>query len=56
MMEVSLKRTTLSQPWGFTIEGGRGSEFYHQDPSIVVTGVANHTPSVGSLRYGVSRM
>ena len=50
-MEVKLKRSTSGQPWGFTIEGGRGSEFYHQDSSIVITGVANHTPALGILRY-----
>ena len=40
-------------PWGFTFEGGRGTEFYHQDPSIVITGVANHTPAADTLRYVV---
>ena len=50
MLEVSLNRLASGLPWGFTFEGGQGSEFYHQDPSIVITGVANNTPAVNVLR------
>ena len=50
VLEVTLNRGTLAMPWGFTFEGGRGSEFYHQDPSIVITGVANRTPAADNLR------
>ena len=50
VIKVSLTRENVEQAWGFTIEGGRGTEFYHQDQSIVVTGVANHTPADASLR------
>ena len=51
MLELHLVRDSLDQPWGFTVEGGRGTEFYHQDPSIVVTGVASHTPAEYILRW-----
>ncbi len=51
MVEVSLVRDSVAQPWGFTVEGGKGSEFYHQDPSIVVSGTADHTPADTVVRY-----
>lgn len=52
MLEVTLSRSIPGMPWGFTFEGGRGTEFYHQDPSIVITGVANRTPAADTLRFG----
>ena len=43
-------------PWGFSIEGGRGSEYFAGDPSIVVTGIAPNTPAMSSLRYITSSL
>ena len=47
---VKMERATTSQPWGFSIEGGHGSEYFPKDTSIVVTGIANGSPADGILR------
>ena len=47
---VKMERTATSQPWGFSIEGGHGSEYFPKDTSIVVTGIANGSPADGILR------
>ena len=50
---MKLMRVTPGQPWGFSVEGGRGSEFYRGDPSIVVCAVKENTPAYGVLLYVV---
>ena len=47
---VIMERAGKSQPWGFSIEGGHGSEYFSKDTSIVVTGIANGSPADGVLR------
>ena len=47
---VKMERAATSQPWGFSIEGGHGSEYFPKDTSIVVTGIANGSPADGILR------
>lgn len=51
-LTVAMTRTSTAQPWGFSIEGGQNSEFFHHDPSIVVTGIADSTPADSVLRFG----
>ena len=46
-----MDRSAVTQPWGFSIEGGRNSEFFHNDPSIVVTGIAENTPAYNVLKW-----
>jgi hypothetical protein len=48
---MKLERSTPAQPWGFSIEGGKGTEFYHDDPSIVITGISEKSPAYGKLRF-----
>ena len=50
---VKMERGSQSQPWGFSIEGGQGSEYFSKDSSIVVTGIANGSPADGTLRYNI---
>lgn len=50
---VKMERGSQSQPWGFSIEGGQGSEYFSKDSSIVVTGIANSSPADGTLRYNI---
>ena len=47
---IKMERAGQSQPWGFSIEGGHGSEYFSKDKSIVVTGIANGSPADGVLR------
>ena len=47
---VRMERAGQSQPWGFSIEGGQGSEYFSKDSSVVVTGIANGSPADGVLR------
>ena len=47
---VTMERGSQSQPWGFSIEGGQGSEYFSKDSSIVVTGIAKGSPADGMLR------
>ena len=51
---VTMERADNSQPWGFSIEGGHGSEYFPKDTSIVVTGIANGSPADGVLRSVVT--
>ena len=50
VVSMVVKRDSASQPWGFSIDGGCGSEFFSGDTSIVVTGVAPHSPAASCLR------
>ena len=47
---MKMERAGQSQPWGFSIEGGQGSEYFSKDSSIVVTGIADGSPADGVLR------
>ena len=47
---MKMERAAQSQPWGFSIEGGHGSEYFPKDTSIVVTGIADGSPAGGVLR------
>ena len=50
-LTITMDRPAISQPWGFSIEGGLNSEFFHNDPSIVVTGIAENSPAYNTLKY-----
>ena len=42
----------VSQPWGFSIEGGVNSELFCGDPSIFITGIAEGSPASKQLALG----
>ena len=47
-----MERKSLSQPWGFSIEGGVNSELFCGDPSIFITGIAEGSPASKQLVLG----
>ena len=52
MISVRMERKSLSQPWGFSIEGGVNSELFCGDPSIFITGIAEGSPASKQLVLG----
>ena len=52
MLTVRMERKSVSQPWGFSIEGGVNSELFSGDASIFVTGIAEGSPASKQLVLG----
>ncbi|KAL5505125.1 hypothetical protein EMCRGX_G006506 [Ephydatia muelleri] len=52
VLNIRLERKGVSQPWGFSIEGGVNSELFSGDPSIFITGIAEGSPASKQLALG----
>ena len=50
MLDISLQRQTITESWGFSIDGGCSSEYLPGDPSIFITGITPESAAAKALR------
>lgn len=50
-LRIWLVRMTPGQPWGFSLEGGRGSNCYHGNQRVIVSAVLENSPAYGLLLW-----